>query len=151
MDAYKPPEAELFDESNRPFKPIKGILIGLAYTVIFTTLVSIAWSILFAVMAGIDFAAADFESMLSRSPGFMVPDLILSSIVVYLGGRAVGKRVPTKELKFGFIVALITIAILIPVFVMAEAIQAYPVWYNILSFLIMIVAIPYGAKSISKS
>jgi len=123
----------------------------LAYTIILATLASISWSILFAAIKGISVVAADFESMLSTSPDFMIPDLIFSLIIAYLAGRAVGKRVPAQELKFGFVVALITLAIYIPLFVLADAIQTYPPWYNILSLLVVILAIPYGAKSTSKS
>ena len=78
-------------------------------------------------------------------------DLIFSAAIAFLGGRAVAKNTPGKELIFALLTLAITVGIYVPLFILAEAIQSYPLWYNLGTFLCLTVAIPLGAKFYTNS
>ena len=151
MDAYKPPESNLLEGKERPNKLIAGILIGLFYTVIVTTIVSAIWLIAFGVFAGLDLTAPSIQTEMSQRPAYMVIDVIFNILVLYLGGRSVGRRTPGRELKFGIILAAITFIIYLAFFVMTDAFEALPLAYNIIALISVVVAIPYGANRAAKS
>ena len=151
MDPYQIPESELVDNNQRPFRPITGIFIGLSFTVILMIVVSLVWAILFGLISGIDILTEDFELELSQRLSYMIPDLVISTAVVYFGGQAIGNRTPGKELKFGCILALITVLIYISLFLIEAGAAPYPMWYTLLIFVLPIVAIPYGSLTVSKS
>ena len=147
MDVYKTPNSELIDDNNRPYKPVKGILVGLGYTIVLATIASMVLLLVF----GFDLASSNLESVLANSSLFMLSDTILGAIVLFFGGRAIGKSTPGKELKFGVILATITAIIHLIVMIPAESFRTYPLIYNLAIFVMTAIAIPYGSKSSAKT
>jgi len=147
MDVYKTPNSELIDDNNRPYKPVKGILVGLSYTIVLAMIASVVLIFVF----GFDLTSPNLESEMANSGFFMLSDTIIGAIVLFFGGRAVGKRTPGKELKFGVILAIITTVIYLIVMIPAESFKTYPLIYNLATFVITAIAIPYGSKSGAKT
>ena len=151
MDVYKTPGSELIDENNRPFKPVKGILVSLSYTILLATIVSIIWLLASGTLLGFDLTSPNLESEMANSDIYMISDTIVSAIVLFLGGRAVGKRTPGKELKFGVILAIITAIIYLILMIATESFKTYPLIYHLILFVITAIAVPYGSKSTAKT
>lgn len=92
----------------------------------------------------------DFESTLVNSSGFLLTDLLMSALIFYWAGRVVGKRVPGKELIFGAVVTVLTLAIFIPLSIDVFSSPLYPVWYKAMSAVVFLAAIPLGSLSCKK-
>ena len=152
MDPYKTPTADLTTETQKPYKPVKAVLYGLSISIIITAIVSMVEGIGFGIALGVNFDDQDaFESALANSTAFMVTDVFVSTIVFYFAGRVVGKYVPGKELKYGIIVTVVTLAVYLPLLIDSDAFSSYPVWYNLLGLVVLLVVIPFGAISAAKN
>ena len=151
MDAYKTPESELINDNNRPYKPIKGVLIGLIYTIVLATIISMIWLFAFGAILGFDLTSPNLESEMANSTPYMISDAIVSAILLFLGGRAVGKRTPGKELKFGVILAIITAIIYLILMIATESLKTFPLIYILMTFVITAIVVPYGSKSTAKT
>ena len=147
MDIYKTPGSELIDDRNRPYKPVRGIFVGLSYTIVLTMIASMILLFVF----GFDLASPSLESEIADSSFFMFSDTIISALVMFFAGRAVGKRTPGKELKFGVILAVITAVIYLIFMISTESFKTYPLIYNLATFVVTAIAIPYGSKSSAKT
>jgi peptidoglycan/LPS O-acetylase OafA/YrhL len=147
MDAYRTPDSELIDGNNRPYKPLRGLLAGLGYTLLLATVISVIWLLLFGLMLGFDLTSPGLEKELAGSPLYMASDLITGAIVLFFGGRAVGTRTPGKELMFGFILAAITIIIYLILMLATESFKTFPLIYNLTTLFMTAVVVPYGSKS----
>ena len=90
MDVFKAPEAELIDENQRSYRPLKGVLVGLAYTLGLSSIVSGIWGVAAASFLGIDLMATDLENQLAGSHTYMIMDTLINAVIFYLGGRATG-------------------------------------------------------------
>ncbi len=151
MDVYKTPGSKLIDENNRPYRPVKGVLVGLGYTILLTTIVGMIWLFAFGAISGFDLASPNLESEMAGSTLYMISDTIVSAIVLFFGGRAVGKRTPGKEFRFGVILAIITAIIYLLLMVATESLETFPLIYILITFVITAIAIPYGARSTAKT
>ncbi|MGD8885841.1 MAG: hypothetical protein PVF34_09465 [Gammaproteobacteria bacterium] len=152
MDPYKTPDAALETDSDNPHQPVRAVIYGLCISIILVTLASIVEGIGFGIALGVDLSdQAGFKAMLATSTAFMVTDILVSSVLFYWAGRVVGKRVPGKELKYGIIVTLLTLAIFLPLIIDSDTFDHYPLWYNLVSIIVFLVVIPLGAISTVKS
>lgn len=148
MDAYKAPQAELTGSSELPVRPAKGLILGLVIIVVIGSLVSLIEGVVFAIILGIDLVNEQkFEAALAGSPGFLIFDLLLTGVLFFWGGRAMAKHVPGQEMKYAIVLTLVSIAIYVLLYVSVDSLSAYPMWYNVLSFVITVVAIIFGARS----
>lgn len=151
MDVYKTPVAELIDDNNRPYKPVKGILIGLSYTLILASIVSMTWLVACAFVLGFDLTSPTIETELAGNRFYMLSDTLVSALVLFFGGRAIGKQTPGKELKFGFILAFITIVLFLLLMLVTDSFKIYPLYYILLTLVTTAVVIPYGSKTAAGS
>ncbi len=151
MDVYKTPDSELIDGNNRPYKPVKGVLVGLGYTVILATIISMILLFALAAILGFDLTSPNLETEMANSAIYMISDTIVSTIVLFFGGRATGKRVPGKELKFGLILSTITIIIYLLLMIATESFKTFPLIYILSTFVITAIVVPYGSKSTAKT
>ncbi len=151
MDAYKTPASKLIDNTNRPFEPVKGVLVGLIYTVIITTITSIAWLVAVGSILGFDLASPDLESEMAQSPIYLISDMIVGAVILYFGGRAVGTRTPGKEIKYGAVLATITVFVYMALMIATESLDTYPLVYTLATIVITIAVIPYGSKRAAKA
>ena len=147
MDVYKTPNSELIDDYNRPYKPVRAILVGLSYSIVLAMIASMILLFVF----GFDLTSPNLDSEIANSNFFMLSDTIIAAIVLFFGGRAVGKRTPGKELKFGVILAIITAVIYLMAMISTESYKISPLIYTLASFVIPVIAIPYGSKSVAKT
>ena len=148
MDAYKTPEADLATSKAPVFKPVKAILYGLSVSIILAFIVGIIESVLFGIVMGVDMAdEGAFSSALASSTAFLAGDTILSALVLYFAGKVVAKHVPGKEIKYGMILTILTLAIYLPIFVATDSYSIYPIWYNLIAFVVIVLAIYLGAIS----
>lgn len=151
MDAYETPSAEFTDDNNRPFKPVKGIFVGLAYTIVLATIVSVVLLLALGTVLGFDLTSPALEIDMANSPIYLISDLIVTAIILFLGGRATGKRTPGSELKFGLILAAITIVIYLLLMISTDSFDTYPIFYTLATFAITAAVIPYGSISTRKT
>lgn len=120
-----------------------------AYTIVLAMIASMILLFIFVVAFRLGQASPNLESEIANNSLFMLSDTILGSIVLFFGGRAAGKRTPGKELKFGVILAIITVIVYLIFMIATESFKTYPLIYNLATFVIAAIAIPYGAKSSS--
>jgi len=150
MDIYKPPTPD----NNRPerqLKPINAICYGLLISIVLTTIVSIVEALIFGIIVatteGVEKLSADF---IAHNPVFLFIDLIVTFACLFYAGKVTGKYAFGQELKFGLIVAVMTITIYILIYSTMDS-STYPIWYNIASFASVFVAILAGAKSMKQT
>lgn len=151
MDAYKTPASNLYIENERPYKPVAGILIGLCFSVLLMHLSSTIIAIIFGALSGEAITEENFSSMLAGSNLYLLADTVVSAVVLFFAGRAIGKRTKGKEIKFAIILALITLSIYLPIYIFSNAFIEYPVWYNLIAFISTVVIVPFGAKSVANT
>ncbi len=147
MDPYRTPQSDLIDKSSRPYKPVKGVLAGLGYTILLATLVGLLWAVVIGLILGFDLTSPDIESVYSQSFIYLAGDMVLTAAMLFLGGRAVGWRSPGKELRFGFVLTAITAAIYLLGMFSFDAFTAYPLFYNLGILALVVFVIPIGARS----
>jgi hypothetical protein len=151
MNIYKAPDSNNQSPQTRQLKPINAICYGLLISVVFTMFVSIVEGIIFgvivAVTQGAEKLSADF---IAKNSLFLAIDLIVTFACLFYAGKITGKYAAEQELKFGLIVALITSAIYLLIYSTMDITSAYPIWYNLASFLIIFVAILLGARSMKQ-
>ncbi len=152
MEAYKSPKSELHTQENNAFSPAKAIIWGLLISIIFTNVISVIESIAFAAALGADFSdESSFESTLVNSNLFLIVDVLVSTVILFIAGRSVGKRVPGKEGKYGAIVSIIAFSIYLALFSIGKSFSTWPIWYSFLSLFLIPLSIYLGAKSIAKT
>ncbi len=147
MDPYKTPQSDLIDKNTRPYRPIRGILAGLGYTILLAMLVGLLWAVAIGLVLGFDFMSPDIESMYSQNFTYLAGDMALTAAMLFLGGRAVGWRSPGKELQFGFVLTAVTIAIYLLGMISFDAFITYPLIYNLGVLGLVVLVIPIGARS----
>ena len=133
----------------RSHKPVKGILMGLLFTILIPICISIILVLILGIALSVDIDSVDatVDNLIS-SHIFLIPSILFSAYFSYLGGRAVAKRTPRSELTFGIILAAITTLIAASMYLIPDESSATSPWYyDVISFLIIIVLIPYGALS----
>lgn len=148
MSIYKAPKAELEVEGPVIFSPVKAIVYGLFFSIVLTGVASIVVAITFALLLGADISdETAFESLVTNNTALLITDVLVSFFVLYFAGRATGKRVPGQEIKYGFIVSALSVAIYLSLSIAPDALSL-PMWYNIASLAIIFLAINYGAQSL---
>lgn len=148
MSIYKAPKAELEVDGAAIFSPVKAIVYGLFFSIVLTGIASIVVAITFALMVGADISDEKaLESLLANNTALLITDIVVSFFVLYFAGKAAGKRVPGQEVKYGFIVSALSVAIYLSLSIAPDALSL-PMWYNIASLAIVFLAINYGAQSL---
>lgn len=147
MDAYRTPASGLHTENQRVSKPISGILIGLCFTILLTTLTSSIMAVVFAASLDAGVTIENLNSEIAKNSIYLLADLAVSSIVIFFAGRAIGKRTPGKEIHYGIILSVITLLIYLPMFWYTNALITYPIWYNLLVLFSLFLILPLGAKT----
>lgn len=148
MDPYQTPDANLATTEQRPFQPVKAVLLGLCVSVIVAGLASMIEGVIFGVVMGANLMdQTNFETILVNSTGYLLTDVLMSALIFFWAGRVVGKRVPGKELIFGIVVTVLTLAIFTPLSIGVFTSQLYPIWYKGVSIVVVVGAIPLGAIS----
>ncbi|MBK8188401.1 MAG: hypothetical protein IPK77_14740 [Cellvibrio sp.] len=152
MDIYKTPDANT-QKPQRQLKPINAIAYGLLVSIVLTLIVSfvegIVFGIIIAITQGVEYITEDF---MARNAVFLFIDLLVTSACLFYAGKITGRYAPQQELKFGLIVAGITLVIywLIYSFLGSDKVN-YPIWYEIASFAVIFIAILLGAKSVKSA
>lgn len=147
MEAYKTPVSDVEVTADGEFRPVRAVIYGLLITVVLGVLVSMIEGIVFVVLSGGVVASdAALAAALAASLPFLLTDLVLSLILLYVAGMVVRKYAVNQEIKFGLIVCGITLAVFVPIFISSDGHEIYPLWYNIISFLSIPVALMAGAK-----
>lgn len=146
MEVYKAPESDLLRSDDIEIKPIKSILVGLTLTIIVVSIVSSIIMIVAALLLGLDITNDEVMQQLTEETGLLLVDVIISFGLLFLSGYYAAKYVPTKEIKYGVILATLTLAIYIVLFILSDTFSLFPLWYNLLSLLIVVLAIVFGAK-----
>ena len=152
MDIYETPKADVSPQARREFKPIKGLFIGLLISIFVAGGVSFLVSVGFALMMGLDFQSNDFEKILASNVAYLMIDMLVSTLILFLAGQAVAKRTPQQELKYGLIFAVITLALYFVLMILTRNMTTsiYPQWYVITSYILSFIAILLGAQSMIK-
>lgn len=147
MDVYKSPDSDVDMNSGNKFKPVKAILLGLLISVILVMIVSVIESIVFAIALGADLTnESSLNEVLTNSKLFLVTDLVLTALILFFAGVVVRKYTPNKEVLFGLILSSLTLAIYLPLALSSNTFSDYPLWYNILTLIIIYAAVFMGAK-----
>lgn len=148
MDAYKAPEAELTTSKDLPFRPVKALSLGLLIIVVLGSVVSLVEGVVFAFILGANLAdERSFEAALAGSHVFLMIDIVLTGLLLFWGGRITAKHVPGKEMKYGMILIAISLSIYTLFYVSIDSLSAYPMWYNVASYLVTVLGIYLGARS----
>ena len=147
MDAYKTPASDLEEGQQRAIKPVKAIVYGLLISIVLTSIASMLEGIIFGIALGVNLQdEAQFTSVLANNLGFLLFDLIMTFALLYYAGTRARKYAPSKEVFYGVVLAVITFAIYLLIFVLSDSFSLYPLWYNLLSLIVVFTAILYGAK-----
>ncbi len=147
VDIYKTPESELDIETTAKFKPIKAIVFGLLVSVVLLMFIGIIEGFVAAFLFGFNLEdMKNITTTLSNSTTYLIADLLITSVILFYAGRVVRKYAPHKEMLFAVIVTILTAAIYIPLGISANSFSIYPVWYSILSTIIVFGAIILGAR-----
>lgn len=148
MHAYKTPSANLNTPHPVPFKPVKAIVIGMLYTIVLMLFVSSILLVAFIFVLGLNNADPTvYETVIPKSTSYLITDILFSFAILYLAGRMACKHTPNQEIKYGFILSVLTLIIYIPFSYSGDTISHYPLWYILVSLANVFIAIYLGAKS----
>jgi hypothetical protein len=151
MNIYKTPDSSNQEPENRQCKPINAICYGLLISIVLTMIVSIIevmiFAIIIAVTQGSENISADF---MTGNSLFLIIDLIVTFGCLFYAGKITGKYAFGQELKFGLIVALLTLLIYVLIYFTIDSTENYPVWYDLMTYINIFVAILWGAKSVKR-
>lgn len=152
MNIYKTPDSNTEKPENLQFKPVNAICYGLLISVVLTMIVSMVEVMVFAAIIaatqGVENISADF---FAENSLFLTIDLIVTLGCLFYAGKITGKYAFGQELKFGFIVALLTLLIYALIYFSIESTENYPIWYDLITFINIFVGILWGAKSVKRS
>lgn len=147
MDAYEVPESKIEINPEQQYNPIKGVLYGLMISIGLTLLVSAIQGGIFAGISGVDIEA---EGALSAAMGdsieFLVVDLLIGSLIFYYAGTKVRIYAVSREIRAGLVLACITLAAYVPLFMDSNSFVELPLWYNVAALISMFSMILYGSK-----
>ncbi len=151
MNIYKTPDTDSSKPESPQFKPINAICYGLLISVVLTMLVSMVEVMIFAIIVattqGSENISADF---MADNSLFLIIDLIVTFGCLFFAGKMTGKYAVGQELKFGLIVASLTLLIYVLIYFSIDATASYPVWYDLMTYINIFVAILWGAKSVKR-
>lgn len=151
MDLYRPPAANVETNTNRAFKPITAILLGLLVSMLVSMLVSVIQLIIFAVIFKVNLTdEKSINDLMQTNIVFQVTDTGVSLLVLFFAGRVVRKYAPGKEILFGLIVASVTFAFSLYMAITSNAFSIYPKWYSAASLLLIFVGIYLGSRPSSQ-
>jgi hypothetical protein len=152
MNIYKTPDSNTEKPETPQFKPINAICYGLLIAVVLTMIVSTVEAMVFAaiiaITQGVENISADF---FAENSLFLAIDLIVTFGCLFYAGKMTGKYVYGQELKFGLIVALLTLLIYVLIYFSIESTENYPIWYDLITFINIFVGILWGANSVKRS
>ena len=147
MDIYKTPESELDIETTAKFRPVKAIVFGLLVSVVLLMFIGIIEGFVAAFLLGFNLEdMKNINTILSNNTAYLIADLLITSVILFYAGRVVRKYAPRKEMMFAVIVTILTSAIYIPLGISANSYSIDPVWYSIVSTILLFGAIIIGAR-----
>ncbi|WP_062064576.1 hypothetical protein [Cellvibrio sp. OA-2007] len=151
MDAYKTPESNLELPAQALFKPVKALVYGFLISVVLLLVVSALELFVFALMNREHIASlaneGEINAFFSQHILFLVVDIIVSFAVLYFAGTVIRKYAVGYELKFGFVLALLTLGVHLVLFNVNDASDNYPFWYNAAGLISIFAAILLGARA----
>ncbi len=152
MNIYKTPDSNSEKPESLQFKPVNAICYGLLIAVVLTMIVStveaMAFAAIIAITQGVESISADF---FAENSLFLAIDLMVTFACLFYAGQMTGKYAFGQELKFGLIVALLTLLIYVLIYISIESTENYPLWYDLMTFINIFVGILWGAKSVKRS
>lgn len=130
------------------YRPYRGLLIGLFIALVVALLAG--GSVGFVFLKYIDFADLqnDLPTLIAESRNFLVILLLVSIVVMFFAGRAVGSHAPGREGAYGVILATLVAIIQLFLYKAYDGFWFFPAWFNIVLFVTMYGAICLGAKSV---
>lgn len=151
MDIYKTPTPGNKPQ-ERQLKPINAIAYGLLVSILLTMLVSLVEGIIFGIIVAITQGVENItEDFIASNNMFLLIDLVVTFACLFYAGKVTGRYSPQQELKFGSIVAGITLIAYWMIYTLLGSDKVnYPIWYEIASFACIFVAILLGAKSMKQ-
>lgn len=150
MQEYEPPQSDLSVSNGGKFKPVKAIILGLLMVIVVSNIASVLLFVGFGLIEGIDLTDDAAITRLSRHNVFLAIDFVASVIIFYVSGQIVASNTRGKEYKFAILLALITLGIYLPVFIVSDALESYSFLYNLLVLISIPAAILFGARSVAK-
>jgi hypothetical protein len=147
MDAYKTPQADVDVVVGRAYQPVKALVLGLLVSVVLALVVSIIETIAVAIAFGLDLTKeSELMALVSRNITFMLFDLLVTALIMFFAGSVVGRYTPGKEVKFGLILSVLTLAVFVPMSLISNSYAQYPLWYHAVSVASIFIAIYLGAR-----
>ena len=92
-----------------------------------------------------DTHASDIEKSLLGSPTYLSLSLIASFLCAALAAYLATKYSPGAEVKFGITIGAVVIIISLPLWLVGNSFQTYPIWYSAISFILPVAAGCVGA------
>jgi len=83
---------------------------------------------------------------MASSVPFLLVDFFVTVILLYVAGRIVRKYAVNQEIKYGLIVCGLTFVVLVPLFISSNGHELYPLWYNVISFAVIPLALMAGVR-----
>lgn len=147
MNNYEAPIANV-ESTVLEFKPVRGVIYSLLIAVLGVSIFSLVGSIVAIVLSGVSFIDEEaVDAALSQNALFMVIDAIGSLVLLVLAGRVLAKYVPGKEMLFSLIVTTLVLCVYGSTFAFVEGtFSSFPIWYNVVSVLSLLIGIPIGAR-----
>jgi len=141
---YRPPEAVVKDQDRPRGSPVKAVLFGVLTDIVGTSAASVMLSIIWGVMLAAGGASAEdiMESAGNIDPGspIAIISYVIGAACSFLGGYVCARVARYDELKWGSIVAVISVATGL---VISSQVQAAEL--NVLLSILSIVAVMAGA------
>lgn len=145
MDAYKTPSSNLDIKLERPFQPIKALVIGLLISVVLATLLSTVIFVAMAINKNVLLSGGSSWNELLTSTTYLLIDLCTTFIMLYFAGYMTSKYTPNQEIKYAMILSSINFVIYFPFLIFSE--EKMAIWYIVLSTFSIFIAIYMGASS----
>ena len=147
MEAYKTPVSDVEVSAVGEFRPARAVIYGLLVTIVLGGIVSLILGAVFAVVEAESFTTeAEMAAALAGNAPFLLADIVLTVIILYIAGVVVRKYAVGHEIKYALIVCGITLLVFFPMFVISEGIEIYPFWYNAISFMAIPIVLIIAAK-----
>ena len=97
------------DVKAEGFSPVKAIGYGLLVSVVLASTVSMVESVVFAVLTAPSLGdERKFVGFFSNSMLFLMINVFLYCLIMYYAGKVVKQHAPSKEVKFGILVSVLT-------------------------------------------
>lgn len=129
------------------FSPLMATIYGLLITLVLRTIISVIAGTIIAETSGVDFDDANaINAILAASLTFLITDLILTAVLMYWAGRVVRRYSEPSQLKIGWLVTVVTVAVYFMINYTSGVFTTYPFWYNVCLLVVVVAGIFAGCK-----